>query len=309
MISMVSSVLMQGQKVLVFAPDHTHQLLETTVHKYKECIGNGEIIVAHHAQLVNLSASSFDVVISFATNKDNHSDIVLATVLKLLKPKGTALFFEPCAHEANISSVRTPQQLAQRMTLFGFVDTVVLQATPETRQQVLQLLPANITPEQRDKLLVVEITTHKPQWEIGATAKLNFNKKPNSTSVETKPIIKADKQAWLASDDLDDELINEDDLLSEVDPIDLNVPGPSGCGTETKKGRKKACKNCSCGLAEQTTKVTLNLTDTNALPKSSCGSCYLGDAFRCPACPYMGLPAFKPGEKIQITTSLMVDDI
>jgi len=306
---MVTSVLMQGQNVVVLAPDHTHQLLETTIHKYKECISNGEITVVHHTQLANLSASSFDVVISFATNKDNHSDIILATILKLLKPKGTALFFEPCAHEPSVSSLRTPQQLAQRMTLFGFVDTVVLQATLETRQQILQLLSSDITLEQRYKLLVVEITTHKPQWEIGATAKLNFNKKANSALVETKVVIKADKQAWLASDDLDDELINEDDLLSGVDSIDINIPGPSSCGTETKKGRKKACKNCSCGLADQTKTVTLNLNDTNSLPKSSCGSCYLGDAFRCPSCPYMGLPPFKPGEKIQITTSLMVDDI
>ncbi|KAJ7667736.1 Fe-S cluster assembly protein DRE2 [Mycena polygramma] len=92
--------------------------------------------------------------------------------------------------------------------------------------------------------------------------------------------------------------------------------------------RKKACKNCSCGLREleeeelRASKVVLLdgsqtgeaekarlVRAAQAAPKatSSCGSCFLGDAFRCASCPYLGLPAFQPGEKVEIDFGM--DDI
>ncbi|CAG0912715.1 unnamed protein product [Notodromas monacha] len=125
------------------------------------------------------------------------------------------------------------------------------------------------------------VNCNKPNFDIGSTMPLSFAK-------NSKPAV------WsLDADDLqDDDLIDPNTLLTEEDK---KKPEPSAlkvCGTT---GKRKACKDCSCGLAEELSGE--KKVDENA-PKSSCGSCYLGDAFRCSTCPYLGMPPFKPGEKM-----------
>ncbi|TVY24346.1 Fe-S cluster assembly protein [Lachnellula hyalina] len=123
----------------------------------------------------------------------------------------------------------------------------------------------------------------------------------------------------ITGEDDDDELIDEDTLLTEED-LNRPVNIPPECAPRVGK-RRRACKDCTCGLAEKiaaedaTTRAnadaqlqTLKLgaddlaeVDFTVQGKvGSCGNCSLGDAFRCDGCPYIGMPAFKPGEEVRL---------
>merc|ERR1712179_280307 len=117
----------------------------------------------------------------------------------------------------------------------------------------------------------------------------------------------AEKAAIWSLDDLDDDEVDLIDPDTLIDEEDLKKPEAASlrvCGTT---GKRKACKDCSCGLAEELNGEKQEPAAPTA--KSSCGSCYLGDAFRCASCPYLGMPAFKPGEKVQLSEGLLNADI
>lgn len=99
--------------------------------------------------------------------------------------------------------------------------------------------------------------------------------------------------------------IDESTLLTDEDLARPTLVKREDC--DVKKTRK-ACKDCSCGLreilldeAEQDDLVQAGFKPmkgvdngkgerkiTSGVATSSCGSCYLGDAFRCGSCPYLG---------------------
>ncbi|KAI2606146.1 Fe-S cluster assembly protein dre2 [Hypoxylon fragiforme] len=128
----------------------------------------------------------------------------------------------------------------------------------------------------------------------------------------------------IPEDDDDDELIDEDTLLTEED---LNKPLaiPAECVPKVGK-RRRACKDCTCGLAQKIEAedaakrkqadaslqaLKLDTSDLNEVDFTvkgkvgSCGNCSLGDAFRCDGCPYIGLPAFNPGEEVRLLNNVV----
>lgn len=133
--------------------------------------------------------------------------------------------------------------------------------------------------------------------------------------------------AELDLNDEDDDLIDENDLVADDVVAQNKIVLPKKCDPGPGKKRRKACKDCTCGMKEieqegvekqheqQNNVVTLSNDDTAEVDftvqgktTGSCGSCALGDAFRCDGCPYIGLPPFKPGEVVSIS-ALGGDDL
>ncbi|XP_039032543.1 anamorsin homolog [Hibiscus syriacus] len=139
---------------------------------------------------------------------------------------------------------------------------------------------------------IVGIKAKKPSWKIGSSFAIK----------------KSAKNPMKIQMDDDSDLIDEDSLLTEEDLKKPQLPTVGDCEVGSTR---KACKNCTCGRAEQEEKVQkLDLTaDQLNNPQSACGNCGLGDAFRCSTCPYKGLPPFKLGEKVSLSGNFLAADI
>jgi len=111
-------------------------------------------------------------------------------------------------------------------------------------------------------------------------------------------------------DMVDSDLVDEDALLdNDFQQTEDISSSKFDCGELSSGGKKRACKDCTCGLAERQIDDDAQMTVEDKIVRSSaCGSCYKGDAFRCASCPFLGKPAFEPGsERVVLATG--VDDI
>ncbi|XP_044472918.1 anamorsin homolog [Mangifera indica] len=222
-----------------------------------------------------MESSSVDIVISICASLEFPDDSMLGDSLRVLKPGGTILLYksfksyEGNAHKAFLA-------LERKLLLAGFLEAVCL--------EVKSIVPA-------EDVCSFMVKGKKPSWTVGSSF----------------PLKKAPKSLLKVQLDDDSDLIDEDSLLTEEDLEKPQLPPVGDCEVGSTR---KACKNCTCGRAEAEEKVEkLGLTmDQLENPQSACGNCGLGDAFRCSTCPYKGLPPFKLGEKVSLSSNFLAAD-
>ena len=239
------------------------------------CVGAGA------AALEGLAPSSLGSVL-FATSAPWEE--LLPGALAALKPNGRLVVRQPAAAFAR-------EDASMALLLGGFVDAVL----PDESLFAAAADAGGTT--------VVQMLAAKPAWEAGDSAPI-ATAAAAAAAAAAPATASAAVPAWKllagGGDDADDdaELEDEDALLAG----DVLLPKPAAdCGPTAPGAKKRACKNCSCGLkeleeAEEAKGLAVNLTDAQlAQTTSACGNCNKGDAFRCAGFPFRGKPSFKPG--------------
>ncbi|EDQ86667.1 uncharacterized protein MONBRDRAFT_33738 [Monosiga brevicollis MX1] len=271
---------LQGKAVLTIAvPEAKADQIEAEILRLRAATteaGSVQLEQFDRLEQVFLAPSSYDVIFSghIALPAKSHADSALAKLAAALKPGGRLALRE------SLNS-RNETALRSALTMGGFVNVQV-----STSEHAL------------------EAHADKPVYEVGAAAplKLSFAKKKQSGAAAPAAQV---AEVWtIATDDFDDDdlLENDGDELLDAEDLALATTAPEGDDCEVGAGgKRRACKNCTCGRADAEAEQAAKPTLTGPLPASSCGNCYLGDAFRCASCPYLGMPAFKPGEKVTLS--------
>eukprot|EP00270_Netrium_digitus_P000102 TRINITY_DN10124_c0_g1_i1.p1 TRINITY_DN10124_c0_g1~~TRINITY_DN10124_c0_g1_i1.p1 ORF type:complete len:391 (-),score=86.08 TRINITY_DN10124_c0_g1_i1:305-1330(-) len=286
-----------------------------------------------------LASASVDVILSMAESPGFHSMERLTELVRILKPAGVLLLQEPVAardaypQEAEklgqgaVALLQTQAGVERSLLLAGFSTSQALAYVPwesSLSGNWSGVTPAAIGATHGPLIKPLTLKAQKPSWEMGASFSLKKKRNAAVTESESNSLSNGQRAAAAASsvpmpaaatwrmEAGDDDLVDEDSLLTTEDMAPPLIAAitvtATGCGTA-----KKACKNCTCGRAEleakgEVVKQKLTIDMINS-PQSACGSCGLGDAFRCAGCPYRGLPPFKLGEKVSLPGSLLSADV
>ena len=229
---------------------------------------------------------------------------MIATVLQSSTYAAIHVLLAKDEYEALIhDKQRLLSELLNALTPLG---TLTISNAPPSFDSDLKLSGFSVlSTDQNTSSVVAQKPAHQPAASLPTSATALPLKRTKTDPAKKKAL-------WTLSSPTTP-IIDSDSLLTEAD---RQRPQPTCEPVTSSKGprRKRACRNCSCGLAELeaeelknskivvldaegqgTVEVSQDERDrmiqaAKAAPKatSSCGNCFLGDAFRCAGCPYLG---------------------
>jgi len=266
--------------------------LQEVVQLLQGKVGDQPRVAVENCERVHLAGhrpSSFNSIYSGCAGLATitHSPSLLSSLTSLLVPGGRLTLTQA------LPASTPPSSLSSMLVLAGLPSPSTPTALPLSSPLVTN------TRAKLGEVTLYSIFVTKPRHEVGASRLLSFAKPAPA------PAPAPAAGPWTLEDMDDDtvELVDEDTLLDQEDLVKVDPSTLRVCGTT---GKRKACKDCSCGLREE---LSDGKEPTTKSVSSSCGSCYLGDAFRCGSCPYLGMPAFKPGEKVQLSSRQLNPDL
>jgi anamorsin len=222
-------------------------------------------------------------------------------------------------HEYDTLSPRLPSLLStlwSSLTALGLLHISNLDTSLQNLSSELTLAGFTIISNRDENGTLI---SQKPSFSQGASVSLKMSPAPASLLLPRRvldPALKSSRHAlWTISSPATPPI----DPESLLKPEDLVRPAACEPMTKGTPRRKKACKGCTCGLAEleeeeqraekvvvldgaedgETKEIATGekaklaaAAKASSKATSSCGSCFLGDAFRCASCPYLGTPLF-----------------